>query len=349
MRPTYFTGIDLHRRSLTATTLDADGAAVASARMPCRADALRVYFAQQPGQHRAAVECTTGWYWVHDALADTVDLRLAHAKGVKAIAAAKVKTDSADARMLAHLLRADLLPEAHVIADDLRPLRDVLRTRLRLVERRSGALNSIARLLEKRSVYDVAELDALGRLQAQCHLEQAELLHQQIKALEKALHPHLVPDADVQRLLRVPGVGKAVAFTIRLEVDDVGRFPTERQFFSYCRVVPGADNSGDRARHKRSRDGNRYLKMAFSHAAVRTRQAATPCCRLQQRVLPHGGQEMRRISSSLLVPRCAATSLRIAFSVPTRSGLCSGTVTWCSPSSDCRVRRTWLPLCRVCS
>ena len=41
---------------------------------------------------------------------------------------------------------------------------------------------------------------------------------------------------------------------------------------SYCRLVPGADNSGDRVRHKRSRDGNRYLKLAFSHAGVRAIQ-----------------------------------------------------------------------------
>jgi hypothetical protein len=125
--PSFFTGIDLHKRSLTATTLDAEGSVVASAKMPCHADALRAHFAQIPGDHRAAVECTTGWYWVYDALASEVDLHLAHAKGVKAIAAAKVKTDSADARMLAHRLRADLLPEAHMISDDLRPLRDVLR------------------------------------------------------------------------------------------------------------------------------------------------------------------------------------------------------------------------------
>jgi transposase len=272
MTPTFFTGLDLHKRSVTATTLGADGALVATARMPCRAPALRAYFAQLPGEHAATVECTTGWYWVKDALADAVDLHLAHAKGVKAIASAKVKTDAADSRMLAHLLRADLLPRAHMIADELRPLRDVLRTRLRLVERRVAAQNSIARLLEKHNVRDVSDLNALGQLQARCHLDQAEMLHVQIKRLEKALHPHLVPDEDVQRLLRVPGIGKACAFTIRLEVDDIARFETERHFFSYCRVVPGADNSGERVRHKRSRDGNRYLKMAFSHAAVRAVQ-----------------------------------------------------------------------------
>ena len=118
MTPDYFTGLDLHKRTLTATTLDAAGAVVASAKMPCRPEALFAYFAQQPGHHTATVECTTGWYWVKDTLADTVDLRLAHAKGVKAIAAAKVKTDGADAAMLAHLLRTDLLPEAHMISDE---------------------------------------------------------------------------------------------------------------------------------------------------------------------------------------------------------------------------------------
>ena len=269
---TYFTGLDLHKRSVTATTLDASGAVIASSKMPCRADALRAYFAQIPGAHAATVECTTGWYWVRDALVDSVELHLAHAKGVKAIAAAKVKTDSADAAMLAHLLRTDLLPEAHMISDEMRPLRDVLRTRLRLVERHVAAQNSISCLLEKHNVRDVAELDAFGQLQAETHMEQAELLHAQIKRLEKSLHPHLVPDADVQRLLRIPGIGKAVAFSIRLEVDDISRFETDRAFFSYCRVVPGAANSGDRVRHKRSRDGNRYLKLAFSHAGVRAIQ-----------------------------------------------------------------------------
>ena len=147
-----------------------------------------------------------------------VDFRLAHAKAVKAITAAKVKTDAHDARTLAQLLRVNLLPEAHVISDELRPLRDVLRTRLTLVERRVGALNSIARLLEKMNVRDVVDLPELMQLQARCHLDQVDLLQRQIKELEKALHPHLVPDADVQRLLRIPGIGKVCAFTLKLEL-----------------------------------------------------------------------------------------------------------------------------------
>lgn len=274
---TLFTGLDLHKRSVVATTLDAEGTTVAHRKLPARADALALYFADLPavpgGEHRAVAEATTGWYWVKDALAPLdIDFRLAHAKGVKAITGAKVKTDAHDARTLAQLLRVDLLPEAHVISDELRPFRDVLRTRLTLVERRTGALNSVARLLEKANVRDVADLPELMRLQARCHLDQVGLLEAQIKELEKALHPRLVPDADVQRLLRVPGVGKVGAFTLKLEIDDVTRFASDRSFFSYSRLVPGADNSGERVRHKRSREGNRYLKLAFSHAAVRAIQ-----------------------------------------------------------------------------
>lgn len=268
-----FTGLDLHKRSIVATTVDADGRKVAHQKLPCHPAALALYFADQPGQHRAVVECTSGWYWVRDTLTQLgIDLTLAHAKGVRAITAAKVKTDAADARTLAQLLRLDMLPEAHMISDELRPLRDVFRTRLALVERRTAAMSSIERLFEKMNVRDIADLPELMQLAGRAHLAQIELLELQIKQLEKALHPHLVPDPDVQRLLRIPGIQKICAFTIHLEIDDIHRFATERQFFSYCRVVPGADNSGGRTRHKRSREGNRYLKLAFSHAAVRAIQ-----------------------------------------------------------------------------
>jgi hypothetical protein len=37
-------------------------------------------------------------------------------------------------------------------------------------------------------------------------------------------------------------------------------------------LVPGSDNSGGRTKNKRSRAGNRYLKLAFSHASVRAVQ-----------------------------------------------------------------------------
>ena len=164
-----------------------------------------------------------------------------------------------------------MIPEAHQIDPDLRSKRDTLRARLTLVGRRSSALQSIQTLLQKLNVEEVGDLPPLYQAQARCHQEQADLLSGQIRDLERALHPHLVPDDQVQRLLWIPGVGKTVAFTIRLEVGSVDRFPSAGQFFSYCRLVPGASDSGGNTSHSHRKDGNRYL-MAFSHAGVRAVQ-----------------------------------------------------------------------------
>jgi transposase len=220
------------------------------------------------------VESTGGWYWLADVLtAHGIDVVLAHATRVKAIAAAKVKTDQVDADTLALLLRADLIPVAHMICPAQRGPRDLMRTRLRFVEKCVSAQNSIDRLLEKFNASDVGQLNACYQLQAGCHAAQIQLLTRQIHDLERALYPHRTPNPDVQRLLWIPGVGKVNAFTIYTEIDGITRFPSARQFFSYSRLVPGADNSGGRTRHRSgSKAGNRYLKLAFSHAGIRAVQ-----------------------------------------------------------------------------
>ena len=270
------TGIDLHKRDLVVTTVDAGGQPVKTARLRTSRPAVTAYFGSLPGdaaEQRAVVESTATWYWLADLLrAEGIALTLGHSKYIKAISYAKVKTDAVDAATLAQLLRSDLIPEAHMISPELREPRDLLRQRLVLVAKRTRCKNAVAGLLAQYNVPTPAELPALVRFQCELHVEQRALLTQQIKRLEQLLQPMLIPDADVQRLLWIPGIGKIAAFTLYLEIDGIARFGDVRAFFSYCRLVPGAKNSGGKARHKRTRDGNRYLKLAISHAAVRAIQ-----------------------------------------------------------------------------
>jgi transposase len=58
------------------------------------------------------------------------------------------------------------------------------------------------------------------------------------------------------------------AFTILLEVDDINRFRDVKNFFSYCRLVPSARNSGGKSKQRSSKDGNKYLKGVFTDAAI---------------------------------------------------------------------------------
>ena len=56
----------------------------------------------------------------------------------RVIAEASVKTDRIDAKRLAHMLRADMLVESYVPGEDIRMLRDLVRTRKALVEERTA-------------------------------------------------------------------------------------------------------------------------------------------------------------------------------------------------------------------
>ena len=148
----------------------------------------------------------------------------------------------------------------------------MVRQRLVRVAKRTRCKNAVTGLLAPYNVATPTELPALPRFQCELHAEQRVLLTTHITRLERQLLPTLGPDADVQRLLWIAGIGKIAAFTLHLKIDGIARFPDVRAFFSYCRLVPGAKNSGGKTRHKRAKDGNRYLKLVFSHAAVRAIQ-----------------------------------------------------------------------------
>jgi hypothetical protein len=172
----WYSGIDQHERDSVITTYGPDGPRVKQVRVANTPLTLAQYFADFPAPHKAVVESTGGWYWLADALAPLgVELVLAHATRLKAISAAKVKTDQVDSDVLALLLRADLIPAAHMIRPEQRGPRDLMRARLRLVEKCVSAQNSIDCLLEKFNVETVAELGAFYQLQAACHTAQMEL------------------------------------------------------------------------------------------------------------------------------------------------------------------------------
>src|SRR6266566_9145368 len=108
-------GIDLHRNRSHIAVIDEHGELSLSRRIVNDRDAFLELLGALDGDCRIAVEATYGWEWLAELLEDAgYDVHLAHPSRTRAIAAARVKTDAVDARTLAHLLRADLLPEAYI-------------------------------------------------------------------------------------------------------------------------------------------------------------------------------------------------------------------------------------------
>jgi len=287
----YYSGIDLHSDNSYITTIDDNGAIVKQQRLDNIDDCVISYFHSLPGTHQAVVESTTGWYWLNDLLNDHgIDLVLAHAKYLKAISYAKVKTDKVDSQTLAVLLRQGLIPRAHKISRELRGLRDTMRIRLRLVQQRSDTLRRLKSIAAKFN--GAVPNDYRFQLAVLEHTRDS--LSEQILVLEKSLHPVLIPNDDIQRLLYIPGIGKLSAFTIYLEIDGIERFDSDKQFVSYCRLVPAADNSNRTVHHRSSKDGNKYLKIAFSDAAVHAIQYYPEYKRFFQKRAKRSGEAIAR-------------------------------------------------------
>ena len=266
----FYTGIDLHKATSYLTTVDESGSILKQQNIRNYPLNFQNYFSSMSGNHKVTVETTGSWYWLADLFQTlNINLILAHAKFVKAIAYAKVKTDKVDSHILAQLLRMDFIPRAHQINPAKRELRDLMRTRLRLTHKRTGALNSMSRILEKFNLSSPEDLTDSYKFAYNAFHHQEQLLLQQINELKQSLYPRLIPDENIQHLVWIPGIGIINAFTIYLEIGDIKRFPTENHFFSYCRLVPGASNSADKHKHKSgNKDGNKYLKIVFTDAAV---------------------------------------------------------------------------------
>jgi transposase len=67
----------------------------------------------------------------------------------------------------------------------------------------------------------------------------------------------------------VPGIGEHLGMTILYEIGEIDRFPTVKDFLSYCRLVKGTVASAGKIKGLRgAKLGNPYLRWAFGEAAV---------------------------------------------------------------------------------
>jgi transposase len=93
----------------------------------------------------------------------------------------------------------------------------------------------------------------------------------QLTQLEEELKrlTHKTSFRDYALLQTVPGIGENLGLTILHEIGDIQRFPTVKDFLSYCRLVRGTVASAGKIKGLRgAKLGNPYLRWAFGEAAV---------------------------------------------------------------------------------
>jgi transposase len=255
----YFIGVDHHKQVSVMTVLEEDGQEWKTGRMPN----LRSYverFLEDCRPFTAVLEAGRSSYVMADLLRDLGgEVKIANALQVKAIAHARIKTDKRDSRTLAHLLRANLIPEVYQRGEWNRRAQRVMRMRAYWVHKQTEVKNKVRALLaqqredvrlevEKREsgLFSSKGLEFLAKLPLES--KEKEVLEDLLQGY-KEIQAHIkksdgMVDAlygemeEASRIDTVPGFAKTLSVLVAVEIADVKRFARAADLHSYAGVIP---------------------------------------------------------------------------------------------------------------
>jgi transposase len=229
---------------------------------------------------------STGAYWLnlYNHLEELrIPVVLANPLQTKAIAHGRIKSDKVDARILAHLLRADLIPECYVPSKEMREIRSLVRHRLSIVKLRTMTKNKIHALVDKNGLkhefsdlfgkagvqwLKSLELSSLDRLMLDNHLLLLESLNMQVEKVDVEITARATLDEDVRLLLSLTGVSVYTALLIKSEISSISRFPSYKKLVSWAGLAPSLHQSGNVEYHGNiTRQGSRMLRWIMVESA----------------------------------------------------------------------------------
>jgi transposase len=258
------------------------------------AGALLARMRQLPGPRQVVVEASGFWPAFERAVRPEVErVVMVHPQRVKAIAAARLKNDRVDSETLAHLSRADLLPEARMADERTQQIWKLTRLRIGLGRQRAAAKNQLQAVLHQegflKPVTDVfgkrgrawlqgLALSAAGRMVADTWLKVVDHLDGLIAEQTRELERLAEADARARWLQTVPGIGAYSAMVILAEVGEIARFENKRALASYAGLTPSVrESAGKRKRGGIGHHGSgtlRWIMLQVAQVAARHSPAA---------------------------------------------------------------------------
>jgi len=251
-----YVGLDVHKKTCYGTVMTHDGKVLKRGQSPNDVESLEEFM---EGLKETSVAMEAGYCWqpLYDWLEEAGhDIRLAHPKEVKT--KAKKKTDKVDSEALAHLLRADLLPESYVPPRETRVIRDLVRRLSFLVGIRTMLKNRVHSELAKRGM-SLGEplfsregrglLQGLGLEAVDQLFPVIEVLDRQVNVVSGCLRQVYREDPRARLLTTIPGVGYYTALLIVSEIGDVNRFPDSERLCSYAGLMPSVWRIGGTTHH----------------------------------------------------------------------------------------------------
>lgn len=237
------------------------------------------------GQCKAVLEATANmWVRIYNSLEGrAIEVKLANPSMTKAIAYARIKTDKISARILADLLRADLIYQCYVPSYEARNARNLLRHRLSIVKIETMVKNQVHALLD---MYEIecnyknilgskgmamlssAKMDGDDDLIRDTHLEHLECIKQCIDKISARIALRASDSEYVRIMMSMTRIDCYTALLLASEIGDIARFPTPKHLVSWAGLCPELHDSGESKYYGRmKKNANRRVKWAIVQAA----------------------------------------------------------------------------------
>lgn len=313
-----YVGIDLHQHYFYATVMNEDGDVVSENKIETSSSKIESYFGgllSNTDKVKVVLEPISSWYWFYE-LVESVGclVHVVNPMKVKAIASAKIKTDKVDSKILAHLLRTNLLPEIYIPSRAVRDLKELLRTRASLVHSRTRTKNRIHAILHKLGIkHSYTDLFGVGgrKFLKQLSLREPyqgslkkyltviDVLNSLIEKSNQEIKKEVKHDEQAMLLTTIYGIGYYSALLLKTEIGDIKRFPSWRHLASYTGVVPSVYSSGGKTRTgKITKQGSKWLRVVVIEAAVRQARANSKLGEFYRRMRKKKGSSVAKVATA---------------------------------------------------
>ena len=314
----YFIGVDHHKQASVMTIVDEEGRELKTGRLTNRREYVEE-FLKGYRPFTAVLEAGRSSYVMADLLRRIGgDVKMANALQVKAIAHARIKTDKRDSRILAHLLRADLIPEIYQREEGNRRGQRVVRMRAFWVRKKTEIANKIHALLAQQREEIRAEverreeglfsregLEFLGKLALEGEdkevlddlIEGYREMQKHIRKSDGAVRTLYEGMEEAVRIDTVPGFGKTLSVLVAVEIAAIERFTSAAKLHAYAGVIPSTSSSGDRTYHGHiTKQGSAWLRWAALEAVTGARKKDLELRVLYTRLARRKGPNVAKIA-----------------------------------------------------
>ena len=215
-----YVGVDWHKRTSTWVAINEEREKVYERVWECTPQAVQAAVTSlpaKPTEMKLVVEPVCGWRWMTDLCEQAgIDVLIANTIKLRQIADSGQKTDKNDALTLAELLRADYLPQAYKVPDDIYELRMLVRERAHFISQGTATKCRIHSVCTGRGSHKTAERplhkagrEALYTKESGLYemFQSLEEIKTHVTNLETRILESVIDTSTYHILLSLPGVG----------------------------------------------------------------------------------------------------------------------------------------------